>query len=318
MMDAALLRLHLVPGGTVLLALSGGVDSTGALLALREFCAEGGYTLAAAHLDHAIRPESGEDARFCADLCTRLGVTLYSRRVDVPALAAERRLGLEEAAREARYAYFAEVMAAEGISVLVTAHHAEDNLETVLMHLTRGCGLRGLCGIPPVRAFGGGVLLRPFLGASKEDFAERCRAEGIVPCVDATNADLRYTRNRIRAEVIPVLRDINPALLARTADMIASLRETETALTFHAEQLCALDLSADHIGDIPTPWRWRMLAKKVADAGGGPLETVHLRALDRLLRTGRGAVALPGELSASVEGGGLVLTHRPARPRRQK
>lgn len=318
MIDEALLRLHLAPGAPVLLALSGGTDSSGALLALHRFCAAEGHALAAAHLDHAIRPESEADARFCADLCRGLGVKLYSRRTDVPALAAARRIGLEEAARDARYAYFAELMETEQIPVLVTAHHAEDNLETLLMHLTRGCGLRGLCGIPPVRRFGPGLLLRPFLAATKADLARLCADAGITPCTDATNADTRYTRNRIRAEVIPVLRDINPALFARSADTIASLREIESALTLGAERMCTPDLTAAQLADTPPPYRWRMLTKLVADAGGGPLETVHLRALDRLLATGRGIVALPGECSATVENGALTLTHRPARPRNEK
>ncbi len=310
MLDDALLAQHAPPGTTVLLALSGGADSCAALACLTDWCRAEGRSLAAAHLDHAIRAESAEDARFCADLCARFGVPLHSRRVDVSALAAARGIGLEEAARDARYAFFAEVMAAEGIGVLVTAHHADDNLETMLMRLTRGSGLRGLCGIPPMRAFAGGVIVRPFLRTAKAEMIALCDAQGIAYRTDATNADPAYTRNRIRAEVVPVLASLNPALLGRAADTADALRADEAYLADAADALHrTLDApdraDAAWLRDHPTALRWRLYARMSAAVTATGLEQTHLRALDRLLDSGGGKLSLPGGVTATLWGGTL-------------
>ncbi|MBQ8397273.1 MAG: tRNA lysidine(34) synthetase TilS [Clostridia bacterium] len=315
MFDDALLARYAPPGAAVLLALSGGVDSCAALAALSRWCRAEGRTLAAAHLDHAIRAESADDARFCANLCARFGVRLHSRRVDVPALAAARRIGLEEAARDARYAFFAEVMADAGIGVLVTAHHADDNLETMLMRLTRGSGLRGLCGIPPVREFAGGVIVRPFLRVAKAEMIALCDAQGIAYRTDSTNADTAYTRNRIRAEVVPTLAALNPALLSRAADTADALRADEVYLADMADALHRT-LSAPDRADAawlrgqPTALRWRLYARMSGAVTSASLEQIHLLALDRLLDGDGGALSLPGRVTATLWGGELRFAPR--------
>lgn len=314
--DTALLRQYAPPGSSLLLALSGGADSCAALAALADWCRSAGCTLAAAHLDHAIRPDSADDAQFCADLCARFGVMLHSRRVDVPALAAARNIGLEEAARDARYAFFGEVMQAEGIRVLVTAHHADDNLETMLMRLTRGSGLRGLCGIPPVREFAGGVIIRPFLRTAKAEMIARCDADAIAYRTDSTNADPAYTRNRIRADVMPVLTSLNPALLARAADTADSLRADEAYLADAAAVLyhtLPVPDSADAawLRAQPTAMRWRLYAMLAGAAAPSALEQTHLRALDRLLDGGTcGELSLPGRVTAVLWRGTLRMERK--------
>ena len=310
--DEALLAQAGPAGAPILLALSGGADSSAALICLADFCRREGRLLAAVHLDHAIRADSAADAAFCADLCARFALPFYSRRVDVPALAAASGVGLEAAARDARYAYFAEVMAEAGISVLVTAHHADDNLETMLMRLTRGTGLRGLCGIPPMRPFGGGVLVRPFLRTAKADMEALCAAYGIRPRTDVTNADPAYTRNRIRAEVVPTLCALNPALLTRAADTADALRADEAYLADAARQRYA-DLpapdraDADWLGAQPTAMRWRLFALLYGHLADTMLEQVHLRALDRLLTAGSGSLSLPDGICATLWGGELCF-----------
>lgn len=314
--DAELLEAHALRGSTLLLALSGGADSSAALVLLDGWCREAGVTLAAAHLDHAIRDESGEDAAFCAALCARFGVKLYSRRVDVPSLAAAEGKGVEEAARDARYAFFAEVMAAEGIGVLVTAHHADDNLETILMRLVRGSGLRGLCGIPPMRECAGGVLIRPFLHMTKAELEAVCTTAGISWRTDVTNADTAYTRNRIRAEVIPALAALEPTILRRAADTADALRADAAYLDDAAQRLYAacptpdcVDLS--RLRTAPAALRWRLYARLTAAVGGGMLEQVHLRALDRLLKKENGSLSLPGGVTVLAWGDKLRFLSGP-------
>lgn len=310
--DNALIERHAPPGAPILLALSGGSDSRAALALLAESCRAQGRTLFAAHLDHGIRPASADDAAFCTALCAEMGIICFTRRVDVPALAERSGRGLEETAREARYAFFAEVMERESIPVLVTAHHADDNLETMLMRLARGCGLRGLCGIPPMREVAGGVLLRPFLRVTKAELAAYCAEHGLAYLTDETNADTTYTRNRIRAEVTPILMTLNPALTVRAADTADALRADEAYLTAAADALWHGLPDGRHADGVwlraqPTAMRWRLYARMHRTVTEAMLEQIHLRALDRLLDGSDGTCSLPGRVTATLWGGNLTF-----------
>jgi len=312
--DAALIEENLPSGVPVLLAFSGGGDSRAALSVLAGHCARVGRPLGAAHLDHAIRPASVEDAAFCAAVCAELGVTFHTRRVDVPAMA-EGGLGLEEAARNARYAFFAELMAEQGYGAVITAHQADDNLETMLMRLVRGSGLRGLCGIPPMRPLGSGLLLRPFLRVSRAEMEEYLNRHGLAYLTDETNTDRTYLRNRLRAEVIPVLSACNPTMLCRAADTAEALRADAAYLEQAAEQLyetlptpnCA---PADWLRSQPDAMRRRLYLLLYRGGGGsGMPEQTHFRALDRLLEGERqpASLSLPGAVTARLERGELAF-----------
>lgn len=311
--DAALIEDSLEPGVPVLLAFSGGGDSRAALSVLAEHCARVGRPLGAAHLDHAIRPASAEDAAFCAAVCAEMGVSFHTRRVDVPALAAGK--GLEEAAREARYAFFEELMAEHGYGAVITAHQADDNLETMLMRLVRGSGLRGLCGIPPVRPLGSGLLLRPFLRVSRAEMEEYLRCRGLTYLTDETNTDRTYLRNRLRAEVIPVLSACNPMLLCRAADTADSLRADAVYLEQAADRLYATLSAHDRapaswLKEQPPAMRRRLYLALYRGSGGcGMPEQTHFRALDRLLAEGRqpAYLSLPGSITARLEGNMLTF-----------
>ena len=150
-------------GMSVLVGFSGGADSA---LLLSLLSQTDGITVAAAHLNHCIRGEEAiRDEYFCRRFCDENRITLYTKRVDVPKLAHESGLGIEEAARSARYEFFNDVCLEHGYDVIATAHNADDNLETVLLHLVRGTGLDGLCGIPPKRE----NIIRPLILYSKQD-----------------------------------------------------------------------------------------------------------------------------------------------------
>ena len=194
-------------GERVLAAVSGGADSVALLLLLRERAASGMIDLRAAHYDHGLRGEaSAEDARFVSALCSRLGIPLIADRGDAAAVAKARGIGLEQAAREARYSFLFDAMERSGSDIIAVAHHAEDQAETILMHLSRGCALRGACGMRARR----GNVARPLLSARKADLIRYLRERGESWRDDATNAIPDNPRNRLRLEVLPRLEAIYP------------------------------------------------------------------------------------------------------------
>ena len=172
-------------GGTVLCCVSGGVDSMSLLHFLAGQSARLGFQLHACHFDHGIRPESDADAEFVRAQCEARNIPLHAVKVDVPYYAKAHGLGLEEAGRKLRYDWFHKVADRFDDCVIATAHHADDNAETLLLHLVRGSGLGGLGGIPPRR----GRLVRPFLNVPRALIESYAAEEGIPFVEDATNAD---------------------------------------------------------------------------------------------------------------------------------
>lgn len=221
-------------GGTVLCCVSGGADSMSLLWFLHRQSAHLGFTLRACHMDHMTRPRSGADATFVSDQCRSWDIPLDLERVDVPGWAKEHHMGQEEAGRVLRYQWFEALADRYAPCVIATAHQADDNAETLLLHLVRGSGLGGLGGIPPRR----GRLVRPFLPVPRQlilDYA----AEQHIPFVeDETNADPDYTpRNLLRNQVIPLLRQLNPNLTDTLSATAASLRQDGEFLNARAAYL---------------------------------------------------------------------------------
>ncbi|MBR3881415.1 MAG: tRNA lysidine(34) synthetase TilS [Mailhella sp.] len=210
-------------GGRLLVALSGGADST-ALLVL--FCALRstlGVTLHAAHLDHALRAESAAEAEACRALCASLGVPFFLRREDVAERACEWQCGIEEAGRRARYAFLEECRLQCGADWVLTAHHVGDLAEDMLMRFTRGAGWPGLGGMravldEPARAEGehgaeaARRILRPLLMREKRELVEMLLGLGVQWQEDASNQSREWKRNRMRNDVLPLLLAENPSL----------------------------------------------------------------------------------------------------------
>lgn len=211
-----------LPEGTrrVLCAVSGGADSVCMLHVLLDYAGARDIRVCAAHYDHGIRgEESARDAEFVASLCERLGVELITERGDVPRYARENRLGIEEAARQARYDFLKRAANTLDCDVIATAHNADDNAETMIFNLARGTGAKGLCGIPARRE----NLVRPLLGITRADIEQYLDENGLEHVEDSTNASDDYSRNLIRHAVMPHLRAINPAMAdscARTAELL--------------------------------------------------------------------------------------------------
>ncbi len=187
----------------VTVALSGGADSVALLFALNKLERELKIKVKAAHLNHLIRgDEALRDENFVKELCSVLNIPLKAEKSDVPKLAKEKGISLETAARQARYEFLNRVN--EG--VIATAHTASDNLETVILNLTRGTALDGLCGIPIKR----GNIVRPIISATRETVEAYCKEKGLSFVTDSTNLSDDYTRNKIRHKIVPILKQLNP------------------------------------------------------------------------------------------------------------
>ncbi|HXF70352.1 MAG TPA: tRNA lysidine(34) synthetase TilS [Thermoflexus sp.] len=231
-------RFQLLPSGeTVIVGVSGGPDSLCLLDVLRDLAPELGIALHVAHLHHGLRgPEADADAAFVAELAQAWGLPFTIGKEDVRALAAREGFSLEEAARQARYTFLAEVAARVGSRTIAVAHHADDQVETVLMHLLRGSGLAGLRGMRPRmplteyhgllrRPPEGLWLVRPLLGVWRREIEAYLQAKGLTSRFDRSNLDLTFFRNRLRHEVLPFLERLNPRLREawrRMAEILAA------------------------------------------------------------------------------------------------
>ena len=211
---------------SVLIAYSGGADSTLLLDLFARLAQEKNILLRALHFNHKIRAESDEDADFCQKICQKYQIPLEIVVKDVPAYAQAHKLGVEEAARILRYEALEASRKKHEFDCIATAHNATDNTETVLFHLARGSALRGVSGIPPKRE----RIVRPLLSFSKKEILD-CVTENRLPYrEDATNADRRYTRNFIRHEILPGLESLNPALHNAVYRFSQNAREDDEAL----------------------------------------------------------------------------------------
>lgn len=208
-------------GETLLCALSGGADSVALVHALALAAPRMGFRVIAAHLDHGLRPDSGQDAEFCVELCERLGVSLHVGSADVRLRACRDGQGLESAAREERYAFLRGVARSQGAVAIAVAHTRDDQAETLLLRLLRGSGSVGLGAMRARR----GRLIRPLLGVSRAEVLSHLGSHGLSWREDPSNFDLGLLRNRVRHELLPQLEArFNPKLrrtLARTAAILA-------------------------------------------------------------------------------------------------
>ena len=282
---------HPSAGECVVLGLSGGSDSVALLDVLVRLGRHRGFSVVAAHLDHALRPDSAEDAAFCRQLCATLAVPLRTSRADVAARRQAEGGGLEDAARRERHAFLRRVMDEEGAAWIALAHTRDDQAETVLLRLVRGAGGLGLSAMRP-RA---GDLLRPMLARSRRDVLDHLAARSLPWREDPSNADLSIARNRVRRELIPYLeRHFNPAVreaLARSAALLAD----------DADVLASVEATALTLEGLRSaPRAVARLTVRRALQGAGGLRGVGLKHVDAILDlaateapSGR-RVALPG------------------------
>ena len=242
-------KLSLPPEGRILCAVSGGADS----MCLLHLLHSRGRDVVAAHFEHGIRgEESLRDAGFVQSWCRERGIPCVTGHGDVPGYAAGQGMSLEEAARTLRYRFLEETAEEQGCDYIATAHNGDDNVETVLLNLTRGAGALGLSGIPPRR----GKIIRPLLGVSRDEIEDYLKKNAVPHVEDSSNQSDDYSRNRIRHRVSPVLRELNPglneavgrtaALLAQDEDCLSGLAQNFIDRFYDGESLPAKELLALH------------------------------------------------------------------------
>ena len=192
-------------GDKIVLGLSGGPDSVCLLHLLNRMKDVLDIEVYAAHLNHQIRGmEAQKDALYVSDLCERLGITFFVKSIDVPKYCKENKLSIEEGARKLRYEMFFEIKESLNADKIAIAHNMNDQAETVLMRMMRGTGLQGLKGIDYMRD---GVIIRPILDIERADIEAYCEEHKLTPRIDATNLETIYTRNKIRLELIPYMKE---------------------------------------------------------------------------------------------------------------
>jgi tRNA(Ile)-lysidine synthase len=289
-----------VPGGLVLAAVSGGADSLALAAALAWVGPKLALDIGAVTVDHGLQAGSAVRAQAVAQRCTELGLRpVLTVSADVTA----RGDGPEAAARRARYDAIAAAASREGASAVLTGHTLDDQAETVLLGLARGSGARSLAGMRTSTDVHGALLLRPFLGTRRTTTRAACAALGLEPWDDPHNADVRFTRTRVRRDVLPVLEQaLGPGVteaLARTADLLRADADTLDAL---ADAAAADALDVADLAGLPVAVRTRILRRAAIAAGapGSALSRAHVAELDRLVVDwrGQGPVNLPGGLVA--------------------
>jgi len=314
----ALRRLGVEPDSTVVVAVSGGADSTALLDGLVRLRLEKRWPMKihAAHLNHRLRGEESEaDESFVRDLAARLRVEIFIERIDVSEEAARRRANLEATARDLRYDFLRRCAGRAGAEFVLTAHTRDDQAETVLMRLIRGAGTHGLRGILHDRPLGDSIrLLRPMLAISRADVIEYCRRHSLEWRTDSSNYSIDLTRNRVRLELLPLLRSFNPGIdetLAREAELMRDDAECLDALGAALVDEAQADgrLRIDILNQARPAIRRRTLRLWLQAHGGEGIDTSHILAIETLLSPGKSGrrIELPGGWIVAREFDGLVL-----------
>ena len=315
------LDFHTRKGQHLLCAVSGGLDSMCLLQFVSGWAAENQRTVTAAHFNHQLRKTAGRDEAFVRDWCAANSIPFVSGCGDVRAAAEQEGLSIEEAARNLRYSFLRETADRLGCKAILTAHHADDNAETILLNLVRGTGLKGLCGIPYRQE----NILRPFLQIPREALERYAEEQGVPHVEDETNLDAdAAARNRLRLQVMPLLRELNPKAVEHMGTTARQLRTVDRSLdedalrrTAHVEvQEGRVTLSWKMLSEAPWSVRPRMLLRMFDLLGVGrkDIGAVHLDAIlgmDRSTSGGESRLSLPHGVTARYSRGWLILETRP-------
>ena len=306
----------------IIAGVSGGADSMCMLLALLELQKQFGYTLSVVHAEHGIRGEDSlRDAAFVRNFCEKKGLECTVCHLNVPDFAKEHGMGTEEAARQLRYAAFAEQkkrFQSPGRRVKVAvAHNLNDNAETMLFHLARGSGIRGLCGIPPVRE----DIIRPLLSVSRQEVEAYLAQAGQDYCTDETNRSAAYSRNRIRMEALPSLEGVNGRCIwhmQKTAKELTELSDFIKSSAKKRLEACCINLQdgagvfvqKEGFEQAEAALQKEMLYQLMVKlAGSGrDLTSVHISKLAELFDRQNGRrISLPYGITATRVYGGIEL-----------
>ena len=286
---AAFIRSHdlIAPGDQIVCAVSGGADSVALLFGLYLLREKLQFELSAAHFNHQLRAEeSDRDEAFVVRFCDRYDIPLFVGTAPVKA----GKKGLEAAAREARYAFFATLP-----GKIATAHTANDNAETVLLHLVRGTGLNGLGGIAPVH----GRIIRPMLSITRQEVLAFVEEYCLQFVVDSSNETDQFLRNRLRHHVMPLLEQENPRLAENLSAMALSVREDALLLTQMASENQSACPDVTRLRQMPAPLRSRALESFLKESGVREPERNHISLAESLVFSDRPSAraSFPGNVT---------------------
>jgi len=295
----------------VVVGVSGGADSMALLNFLCSMREKTGIRVYAAHINHGIRgDEAARDENFVCQWCKREKVDCFVLHADVKAQAAECGETVEEAGRRVRYEFFEQNAKKLGAAI-ATAHTLSDSIETQIMNLARGTGLRGLCGIPPVR----GDVIRPLIRCTRSDTEEYCQFYGIEYVNDSTNFSHDYTRNRVRLDIIPKLYEINPAFDRAAERLFTILEEEQSCLEEQVSERLAAALVSPGVYSLDllsqgcqTALLKRCAASAAAQFTGVAQEAGHINAIADIILHGSGKVEIKGGCFVLAKQGKLIFT----------
>lgn len=289
-------------GAEVIAALSGGADSMALLSCLLELREEYDLKLSAAHVNHCLRGEDADsDEQFVRDYCKSVNVPLHILKIDVNKEAEKTGEGSEECGRRIRYEFFESL---SETALIATAHNLNDQAETVLLHMIRGCSLNGLCGIPRKR----GRIIRPLLGCARAEIEEYCNNKCIPFVTDATNNENIYRRNRIRHDILPLILNENPAFLQQISRMTRTLRDEEDFFQLSTEELLTKSkknngYSAETLKNASSVLRRRAVYELLKRNCNSKLEYKHVDSLEKLILKGQGKIQISGNLYFRIRQG---------------
>ncbi len=312
-------------GEKLVVAVSGGADSVCLIHILTSLREELKLELHIAHLNHQLRDaDSDADAEYVAELARKLGIPNTVEKRDVKGYQKEERLSLEEAAREVRYRFLAETAKSIGAGRVAAGHTKDDHIETILMHLIRGSGTRGLRGLQPATLWQSGVeslvIIRPLLEISHQETEGYCRQHKITPRLDASNLSLSPLRNRVRQQLLPLLESYNPAIAEA---LLRTGRIADDDITFLDEQVArlwdkvvrqegkAIILEKAAFEQLPTPLK-RYLLRAAVERLLGSAKDIEMRHIEEMISLATKAagkrLSLPGGLTFAIEYNRYLLT----------
>ncbi len=308
-------KYQMIRGGdAVVVAVSGGPDSTALLISLWRLAPRLEIDLHVWHLNHLIRPEAAAEADGVKRLAAKCGLPVTIDRFDVKNYARSAGLSLQVAGRNTRYRLLKQAGESLGGAKIAVGHNAEDSVETFFINLLRGSGLSGLRGIPPVS----GSVVRPLIETRRAEIIDYLKATKTEYIADPSNLDQRYLRNRIRAELLPVLRKLSSDPVRKVSDTTALLRDDEALLAELADREFAdlaavidgeVKLSAARLFALPAALKRRVVRLAADNLIGvaGSLDHAAINSIIEKTATGGGATNLPGGLKAALCGGELIL-----------
>ena len=306
-------------GDSVLISLSGGPDSVALLRALVEISASKNLVLSACYINHLLRPvEAEEESRFCENLCDQFEIPYIYAEIDVSDIAESAKISVEEAGREARHTFLNQLAREDQIDRIALGHHADDNIETILFRIFRGTGPKGLTGIP----FKRGKIIRPLLGFSRGELIEYLMFLNQDYCVDTSNLETDYSRNYIRAVVLPAIEERFPQARKSILRLSEIMSETMNDLAPKIESAykrvvqkspggtCLLDLEKFRAQPL---WIKRAILRRALSeikAGLSDIDSATIKRLLSLTEKNSGGMSLPGGASAKVDQGILCIFSR--------